>query len=112
MLEAPVARRPSGLGRAATTTRSKRFGHALLEARDRELSVSRLTATVLGDGRDSRAEPRSQDVLLLVAQRLRRVDVEHRLDPRGGDVGVLASRARRAAGSQLDLGLRDLDQVP
>ena len=32
--------------------------------------------------------------------------VEHRLDPRGGHVGVLASRPRGAAGAELDLGQR------
>ena len=33
----------------------------------------------------------------------RRGHVERRLDPRGGHVGVLAARARRAAGAQVDL---------
>ncbi len=45
--------------------------------------------------------------LLLVGERRRRGDLEHRLHPRGGHVGVLASGPRGAAGADLDLGERN-----
>jgi hypothetical protein len=109
LLQPPFAGGPAGLGRAATAARSKRFGDPLPEARNRELAVARLTATVLGNRSHPWAEPGSQSFLLLVAQHLRGVDLEDGLDARGGDVGVLASRPRRAAGSQLDLGVGNLD---
>jgi hypothetical protein len=108
LLEPPFAGGSSWLRRAATTARSKRVRHSPPEARDRELTVACLTATVLRNRGHPRAEPRSQRVLLLGGQRLRGVDLEDSLDPRGGDVRVLPSRSRRAAGSQLDLGLGNL----
>jgi hypothetical protein len=81
LLEPPFAGGSSRLGRAATATRSKRFVHPLPEACHRELAIACLTATVLGNRGHTWAEPRSQCVLLLVAQRLRGVDLEDRLDP-------------------------------
>ncbi len=56
---------------------------------------------------DARPAALEDPALLLVGQRTRRLDVEARLDPGRGDVGVLAAGAGGAARAQLHLGQRD-----
>jgi len=73
----------------------------------RQLPVPRLAAGVLGDGRDPGAVTLPDSPSLLLVQRRRRLGVEDRLDPRGGDVRVLPAGARRTAGADLDLAQRD-----
>ena len=73
------------------------------EALQRQLPVSRLAASVLGDGGDQRADPFQQPSPLRLIKRHRRLDVEYRFDPRGGDIGVLTAGAGGTAGAQLDL---------
>jgi hypothetical protein len=81
------------------------------QALERQFAVARLPTGVLGHGIDPRAEPVDQPVALIVAQDLGGDDVEDRLDPRGRDVGVLATGPRGAAGAQLDLRERDREVV-
>jgi hypothetical protein len=110
LLEPPLACGAVRLGRAAALARAKRRLDPLAQARQRELAVSRLAAGVLSDRGNPRPEAGPKAAPLLVGESLGPVDLEYRLDPRGGDVGVLAARPRGAARSQLDLGLGDLDQ--
>ncbi len=74
---------------------------------ERQLAVARLAAGVLRGRPDHRPAAGRDAALVLVAQRPRARHVEDRLDPGGGHVGVLAARAGRAAGAQLDLRQRD-----
>jgi hypothetical protein len=73
----------------------------------RQLAVAGLASRILSNGGHLPTVPLPDPPPLLVVKRRRRVDVEDGLDPRGGDVGVLASRARRTAGAKLDLAQRD-----
>ena len=85
----------------------QRRGDPLLQALDGELPVARLAAGVLGDrGHPGPNRARSCDLLRL-AQARGRVDVEHRLDPRRGDVGVLAPRPGGAGGAELGSPIRE-----
>ena len=76
---------------------------------ERERAVARLAARVLRDGAHDRPAARRDPRLLGVVQGRGRSDVEARLDPRLGLVGVLASGPRRAARQQDDLVERDRD---
>src|SRR5215218_10145895 len=82
-------------------------GDPYLQPLERELAVAGLAARLLCHRTDTRPAARHEADALLVAQRARRRDVEARLDARGGDVGVLATRAGRAACPNRDLGERD-----
>ena len=68
----------------------------LAQPLERQLAVSGLAAGVLGDRGDALAVAGGEAPLLLVGERRRLGDLEHRLHPRGGHVGVLASRAPRS----------------
>ena len=96
-----VARRARGTSSArASRAASRSSASARLRA---WLRASCATARTTGPQRA--VDPR----LLGVVERRRRRDVEARLDPRLGLVGVLAARPRRAAGLQHDLVERDRD---
>ena len=104
---------PPGVGRVGrrrlgTTSAA---GDLLRQPLQRQLAVARLAARVLGDRGDHRPELLEQPRPLRLVERLRRLDVEDRFDPRGGDVGVLAARPGGAAGAQLDLAERDREPV-
>jgi hypothetical protein len=111
LLQAPFPSRTRRLGGAPAAPRAKRGGDSLAQPGKGELAVACLAAAVLGDRGHAWAEAGPERLFLLAAQRLRGVDVEHGLDSRGGDVCVLSSGSRRAAGAQLDLGVRDVDQL-
>src|SRR5215211_5658758 len=109
-LKPALARGAARLRRLAAPPRAQRAADPRAQPRHRELAVARLAARVLRDRRDAWAEAALEPALLLIRERLRRVDVEHRLDPRRGDVRVLSTRPGRAAGPQLDLVQWDLGQ--
>ena len=87
---------PAAAGRRALRGASRRA--ARLPARDSELAP-----LVLSDGAQRRPGPRDDAPLLRVGERLRRFDVEQRLDPRRRLLCVLTAGAARARDSQLDL---------
>jgi hypothetical protein len=97
-------RRP---GRAPAPPRPQGARDPLAQPVDGELAIARLAAGVLGDCGHPGPEARPQAALLLVVERLGGVDLEHGLDPRGGDVGVLAAGAGRAARPQPNLRFRN-----
>jgi len=80
---------------------------ALPEPLERKIAVASLRAGVLSDSGHTFAETVREALLLLCAERYGRLDLEDRLDPRSGDVCVLAAGSRRAARPQLDLTKRD-----
>ena len=92
---------------SADAPRNKTFLLAAPEERALNWLAARLPARVLGHRRHLRSDPLEQHLPLVLAQRLRGLDVEARLDPGRGHVRVLAARPRRAAGADLDFGERD-----
>ena len=66
-------------------------GQAALQALERELAIAGLAAGVLRDRGHARSQARDDPALLLVGERRGRLDVEDRLDSRGGDVRVLTA---------------------
>ena len=105
--EAALARRAARARRLARAAAHQALADALGQALEREVAVSRLRAGVLRHRRHPLAVAVGEPRLLLGAERRRRLDLEHRLDPRRGHVRVLAARAGRAARAQLDLRERD-----
>src|SRR5690606_35163625 len=103
LLEAASAGGAGRPGRTAPAGHGEGGGDLLSQALQRDLAVARLTAGVLADGGDDRADALQQPGPLRLVERRRRLDVEDRLHSRGGDVGVLAARPRGAARAQLDL---------
>ena len=84
---------------AASWARARHLQRAASRSASRSSASSRLRMLgprVLGDGGHARAQSRRDPRLLSLGERARRVHVEHRLDPRGGDVGVLTARTGRA----------------
>lgn len=90
-------------GRAASAGGPEGRSEGRGEALQRERAVSRLAALVLGHGADDRAEPFPDAGALGVRERLGCVHVEDGLDPCLGLLRVLAARAARARGAELDL---------
>src|SRR5439155_21920302 len=99
----PLARRRRRLGGPPPPRHSQRRREPRAQPLERQLAVPRLRARVLSDGHDPRPGPCPHTALLLLAQGVRRLDVEDRREPRGRHVRVLAARSRRAARTQLDL---------
>jgi hypothetical protein len=93
LFEAPLARGAGRLGRPAGARHREGRGDLAGEPLQRQLAVARLASRVLSHGRDRRPEALQQPRPLRFVQRLRRLDVEDRFDPRRGDVGVLAAGA-------------------
>lgn len=111
LLQPALLRGASRTGRAAPLGAADARGELLGQPLQSELAVSLLAAGVLGDGGYALAEPFAQAGPLLAAEHGGRLDVEDRLDPRGGHVRVLATRPGGAARAQLDLLERDLHAV-
>src|SRR4051794_3606595 len=109
LLEPPLAARLGRLGGAPRARHVERAREPFAQPLERELAIARLPACVLGHRGHARPAARHDAALLLVAERLRRLNVEHRLDARGGHVGVLPARPGRAARAQLDLLEGDVD---
>src|SRR5437764_2595766 len=91
-LQAKLPRRPRRPRGAAAPGDGERCGDPRAQPLQCELSISGLRPRVLSNRRDARPAARHHPPLLLVAERARRRHVEHRLDPRGGDVRVLPAR--------------------
>ncbi len=94
-------------GRPATARLPKSRRELLGEALQRQLPVSRLAASVLGDGGDQRADAFQQPSPLWLIKRRRRLDIEYRFDTRGGDIGMLTAGTGGTAGAQLNLTERE-----
>src|SRR3954453_2873815 len=108
-LGAPLARGARGLRRVPRPRHAQRAVDAVRQPLQRQLAVARLAARLLRHGGHARAEARHDPALLLVAERAGGRHVEDGLHARSGHVGVLPARARRPAGADLDLAVRDLD---
>ena len=104
LVEPALLRGLRGRGRAPPPLRPQRLADRLGEALQGELTVAPLAALVLGDGADDRPRLGPDPPLLAVAQRRRGVDVEGRLDPGLGLLGVLAARPTRPRCPQANLG--------
>ena len=90
---------------------AQRFAEHLDEPVDGEVFVAQLAPLVLGDRAQHRPRLRDDALLLSRRERRRRLDVEDRLDPRLGFLGVLAARPARAGGAEQDLAPRDGDRA-
>src|SRR5204862_2646716 len=82
VLEPAFLRRRRGRGRDATSGHAQRLAERCDEPLGRELAVAQLAPFVLRDRAQNRPGLRDDTALLHVRQRGRRLDVEHRLDPR------------------------------
>src|SRR6188472_1986757 len=76
-------RRLRRLGRTPRLGAPQPAGDLLAQALERQLTVARLAAGVLGHRRDSIAELAPQQLSLFFGERLRHLHVEDRLDARG-----------------------------
>src|SRR5215212_7748419 len=103
LLEPPLlrcARRARGLALALDRQRP---GKPTGEALERQLAVAPLRTRVLRDRPDDRPATRHHAAFLAVGEGRRRAHVEAGLDPRRGDVRVLAPRAGGPGRAHLDL---------
>src|SRR5262249_18746573 len=103
VLEPALARLLPWPGRDAAARHRRSRAELLHQTLDRELAIPALAPLVLRDGSDDGAGAGDDALLLDVRERRRRLDVERRLDPRRGLLGVLAAGSARARDPDHDL---------
>ena len=101
--EPALARGPGWRRRHPGPRNRERLAQLVDKPIDRQLAVSQLASLVLCDRAENRPRALDHAPFLDLRERGRRIDVEERLHPRRGLLGVLAAGAARARDAQLDL---------